>query len=131
MKLTDLKYLNGHWYAPTGKHVEAYAMDCFPEFGANEYVDVCTGIRYALVMDELASYAYDKDVHRLIKTNEPGFSIKTRNNKKKRREQRIDKMVGTYFDPNTGIKYGKNRFLRRRMYPNAAQRYCYCEDLPF
>lgn len=42
MKPDDFKYLRGRWYAPTGKHVEAYAQYCYPQFGANEYVDVCS-----------------------------------------------------------------------------------------
>lgn len=136
----DVVKINDMRLVPTSKQVvigydlywEAPDEPVYEEIYADEYIDVCSGANFGRVVDEILTDVTGETMYQFVAVIK-GESRKFRHaTKKQRRKERLDKMVGTYFNPNTGIKkYGKTRFLRRRMHPNKAQRFSFCEDLPF
>ena len=68
-----------------------------------------------------------------MKTNNfcPSINPARKDAKKAARTQRINNMVGVYWDTDGFKKIGKSRFLRRRMWPNAKQLMEYNSYLPF
>ena len=115
MKTNFVKF-NGHWFYKTGKLVisENHTLD-------DEVVDVVTGEKFGynehLGLSKILWYS-NKMVSRGAL-------------KRVRRSWRIDDMCAISWDVDGFKRFGKNRHLRRRMWPNAKYMAEYNEFLPF
>lgn len=133
---TNFQKIDNRWVVETGNLVVVdyvqTAPDDYDEFLGEEVVDVCTGERLGINVGW--DFAVGMEKKTLAKPLDDVASYKPvrKNRKKAARRQRIEMMVGTYWDPNTGMKkMGKTRFLRRRMYPNPQQIKDFEGSLPF
>ena len=127
---TNITKISSRYVAPTGKAV-AIGHYCigFPEdydvdyILADEYVDIITGEHFGAELDELNSEFSGEKIHHLVaiecEVPEHSFTGRHGNAKKRLRAQRINNMVGVHWGNDDVKRIGKNRFLRRRMMPNA------------
>lgn len=138
---TNITKISGRYVAPTGKVVAIghYCIGCPEDYDidyilADEVVDVVTGERFGKELDEINSEFVEEKVYRLVKAEyeTPEYSHRRHGNAKKlARKARVNSMVGVHWEKDDTKKLGKNRFLRRRIMPNASQQEKFESYLPF
>ena len=134
---TNFEKIDGRWVVETGNVV---AIDYIDIGGGYEYtladqcIDICTGEKFAKLLDEEASDIVGEPVWYLgeYAKEMPEYKHIRKNFKKQSRALRIDMFCGIHWTTKYQIKrIGKNRKFARRMYPNEKQMKEFGEYLPF
>ena len=135
---TNITKISGRYVAPTNNIIVIgyvrIGEDEYDELLSEEVIDVCTRETFGKELDELNTELSGEIIYKLVKSYGSANLTKIpqhHNAKKRARIARIEAMVGVQYGDDGMKKVGKNRFLRRRMMPNAKQQKEFESYLPF